>query len=98
MLCTEEYVRARFGVRAAQYADFKCLVGDPSDNIPGVRGVGPKIAARLLARFETLEGVLAGAEGEGEWPERAALREFYELIERIFDLPEVKDLLPKGGE
>ncbi len=75
VLCTEEYVRARFGVRAAQYADFKCLVGDPSDNIPGVRGVGPKIAARLLARFETLEGVLAGAEGEGEWPERAALRE-----------------------
>ena len=65
VLCTEEYVRARFGVRAAQYADFKCLVGDPSDNIPGVRGVGPKIAARLLARFETLEGVLAGAEGEG---------------------------------
>lgn len=75
VLCTEEYVRARFGVRAAQYADFKCLVGDPSDNIPGVRGVGPKIAARLLARFETLEGVLAGAEGEGKWPERAALRE-----------------------
>lgn len=75
VLCTKEYVRARFGVRAAQYADFKCLVGDPSDNIPGVRGVGPKIAARLLARFETLEGVLAGAEGEGEWPERAALRE-----------------------
>lgn len=75
VLCTEEYVRARFGVRAAQYADFKCLVGDPSDNIPGVRGVGPKIAARLLARFETLEGVLAGAEGEGEWPERMALRE-----------------------
>jgi 5'-3' exonuclease len=39
------------GIRPAQYRDFAALRGDPSDNLPGVRGVGPRLAARLLAEF-----------------------------------------------
>jgi hypothetical protein len=40
------------GVRPDQYRDFAALRGDPSDNLPGVRGIGPKTAARLLAAFD----------------------------------------------
>ena len=53
----EGAVRERFGLRPDQLADYKGLVGDSSDNIPGVAGVGPKGASELLTRFETLEGV-----------------------------------------
>lgn len=48
-------VRARFGVAPRQIADYLGLAGDPVDDIPGVRGVGPKTAAALLARFGSLE-------------------------------------------
>ncbi len=46
-----------FGVKPDQVVDFKALVGDKSDNIPGVAGIGEKTAASLLNNYETLEGV-----------------------------------------
>ncbi len=54
-------VREKFGVPPAQIADYLALVGDTSDNIPGIDGVGPKTAAKWLAEFGTLEAVLAHA-------------------------------------
>jgi 5'-3' exonuclease len=48
---TAERLVLLLGVRPEQYRDFAALRGDPSDNLPGVRGVGPKMAARLLAEF-----------------------------------------------
>ena len=54
-----EAVRSRFGVEPAQFADFKCLVGDSSDNIAGAAGVGPKTAASLLGEFGSLDAILA---------------------------------------
>jgi len=45
------------GVRPDQIVDFKALVGDKSDNIPGVRGVGEKTAVKLLAEYDTLESI-----------------------------------------
>lgn len=50
-------VAAKMGVRPDQVVDLKALMGDASDNIPGVSGVGPKTAAQLLHDFETLDGV-----------------------------------------
>ncbi|MGB3715946.1 MAG: DNA polymerase I [Candidatus Promineifilaceae bacterium] len=47
----------KLGVRPDQVVDYKALVGDKSDNIPGVRGVGAKTAERLLAQYDTLEGI-----------------------------------------
>ena len=61
-LWDEEAVFRRFGVRPDQYADFKCLVGDTADNIPGARGVGPKTAAKLLNRFGSLQSVIEKAD------------------------------------
>src|SRR3989344_1177927 len=47
----EAAVREKYGLPPDKLADYKALVGDPSDNIPGVVGVGPKTAADLLRRF-----------------------------------------------
>jgi DNA polymerase-1 len=52
-------VEARFGVSPGQFAAYKALVGDTSDNIPGVPGVGDKTAAKLLNQFHTLESIYA---------------------------------------
>lgn len=51
----------KFGVPPSQIADYLALVGDTSDNIPGITGVGPKTAAKWLAEWGSLEGVIAHA-------------------------------------
>lgn len=55
-----EKVYKKLGVYPEQVIDMKALMGDSSDNIPGIRGIGPKSAVTLLQRFETLEGVYEG--------------------------------------
>jgi len=66
-------VAEKFGVPPARIADYLALVGDTSDNIPGVSGVGPKTASKWLAEFGSLEGVISRS-GELQ-PER-----FRELV------------------
>ena len=64
---------AKFGVEPAQLGDYLALVGDKSDNIEGVRGVGPKAACALLEVFGDLETILAEAPAaDGAVPKRAA--------------------------
>jgi DNA polymerase-1 len=58
----QEDVVNLLGVRPDQVVDFKALVGDKSDNIPGVRGVGEKTAVKLLGEYETLEGIYENLE------------------------------------
>lgn len=50
----EERVFERYGLRPSQLQDYKSLVGDPSDNIPGLPGIGPKTATKLLTQYKTL--------------------------------------------
>jgi DNA polymerase-1 len=52
-------VRERYGVEPRQVPDFIALRGDPSDKLPGARGVGPKSAAGLMRKYATLEEALA---------------------------------------
>ena len=59
---TPAWVRETYGVTPAQLIDVKGLMGDASDNIPGVPGVGEKTALRLIAQYGDLEHVLAGAD------------------------------------
>jgi DNA polymerase I len=61
-------VRERYGVDPEQVPDFIALRGDPSDKLPGARGVGPKGAADLLKRYGTLDSILAA----GRFPAQAA--------------------------
>lgn len=60
--CTPARVQELFGVRPDQITDLKGLMGDSSDNIPGIPGVGEKTAVKLLTSYDTLENVLAHAD------------------------------------
>jgi DNA polymerase-1 len=55
-------VKERYGIEPERFIDFLALVGDKSDNVPGVPGIGEKTAFPLLQQFGTLENVLANAE------------------------------------
>lgn len=66
-------VVSKYGVRAAQYADFAVLRGDPSDGLPGVAGIGEKSAASLLSAHGSLDGIrAAAAQGTGGTPAQRA--------------------------
>ena len=58
-------VFAKFGVRPEQIVDYLALVGDSADNIPGVPKCGPKTAAKWLAEYGTLDGIVANADKIG---------------------------------
>lgn len=57
MIYNSEEVVKKLGIRPDQVIDYKALTGDPSDNIPGVPGVGDKSAQKLLNEYETLDGI-----------------------------------------
>jgi DNA polymerase-1 len=57
ILFDEIKVREKYGLEPWQIVDYKALVGDASDNYPGVSGIGPKTASGLLNKYQTLEGV-----------------------------------------
>ena len=61
-LYTEEVFREEYGFEPKKLIDLKALMGDSSDNIPGVAGVGPKTAKELLAKFGSLDGVYENIE------------------------------------
>lgn len=57
----EEEVLQKYSVRADQYVDFSILRGDPSDGLPGVKGIGEKTAAKLINDFDSLENLILNA-------------------------------------
>ncbi len=89
-------VREAYGVDPAQVCDFIALRGDPSDRIPGARGIGPVKAAALLAQFGSLEGALAAGRFEAE---AEALRLYREIATMRVDapLPELSDTSLEWG-
>ncbi len=57
-ICDKEYVQEKYGIKPAQYADFKALTGDNADNIKGAYKVGVKTAAALMKQFGSLSALL----------------------------------------
>jgi 5'-3' exonuclease len=105
----EAEVCAKYGIPGRGYADFAVLRGDPSDGLPGVKGVGEKTAAALVTRFGSVEGILAALDaGEQEgFPAGArakleAARDYLEVAPAVTrtvkDLPlgDLDDALPRG--
>ena len=88
-----EEVRDRYHVDPEQVPDFIALRGDPSDKIPGARGVGPKRAAELLAQYGSLDAMLEGGRFEAE---ADALRLFRSMatVDRTAPLPPLPDVDP----
>jgi exodeoxyribonuclease III len=90
-------VRERYGVNPKQVPDFIALRGDPSDKLPGARGVGPKGAADLLRRYGTLEGILAA----GRLMEQSEMLRLYRSIATMdasAPLPTLPDQIPKWAQ
>ena len=82
-------VEEKFGVRADQVIDYLALVGDTSDNIPGVPKCGPKTAVKWLQAFESLNGVMANAESvKGKVGEY--LRDSLEFLPMSYELATIK--------
>ena len=79
-LFTPALLHERWGVRPDQFADLKALIGDTSDLIPGVPGIGPRTAATLLAQYESIEGIYGNLDAlSARW--QTALRTYQERVE-----------------
>ncbi|MEO0367192.1 MAG: DNA polymerase I [Pseudomonadota bacterium] len=65
VILDEQGIVDKFGVRPDQIVDYLTLIGDTSDNVPGVPKVGPKTAVKWLAEYETLENIVASADQIG---------------------------------
>ena len=92
-----EEVNERYGVEPRQVPDFVALRGDPSDRLPGAKGVGPKTAADLLARYGSLEAALE----EGRFSAQAdELRLYREIatMDASAPLPSLVDQSPSWAE
>ena len=87
-------VEARFGVPPAQMLDLRALIGDSSDNIPGVKGIGEKGAAQLLREFGSLDALLANPDAIAQKRPREALRDGAEMARLSRELSRLRDDLP----
>lgn len=67
-LLGSQEVQRRYGIPPELVPDFIALRGDPSDGLPGAKGIGPKTAADLLTKYGSLDGAIAGALRGGERP------------------------------
>jgi DNA polymerase-1 len=85
-------VRSRYGVDPGQVPDFIALRGDPSDGLPGAKGIGEKTAAELLQRHGSLEAALEGAVRESKPSVRAALMDGKELLPRFKEIATLQDV------
>ncbi|HKB51231.1 MAG TPA: 5'-3' exonuclease [Solirubrobacterales bacterium] len=84
-------VRERYGVDPEQVPDFIALRGDPSDGLPGAKGVGPKTAAELLRRHGSLEAILDNAIREPRPKLRGALIDAREELLAFKDIATLRD-------
>src|SRR6202162_2154630 len=90
-------VRERYGVAPKRVQDFIALRGDPSDKLPGARGVGPKGAAALLRKYATLEDAFA----DGQLASQAEALRLYRHIATMdasAPLPTLDDQTPNWGK
>jgi DNA polymerase I len=90
-------VRERYGVEPEQVPDLIALRGDPSDKLPGARGIGPKKAAELLAQYTTLEDVLAAGRFASEAEDLRLFRRIAQM-DASAPLPPLKPLTPTWVE
>jgi DNA polymerase-1 len=86
-------VRERYGVEPQQVPDFIALRGDPSDKLPGAKGVGPKGAASLLRKYGTLEAALADGRLAAE-AEQLRLYRRIATMDGCAPLPSLSDQMP----
>jgi len=87
-------VRERYGVEPGQVPDFIALRGDPSDRLPGARGVGPKGAAALLRKYATIEDAFSAGHLAGQ-AEQLRLYRRIAVMDASAPLPAIPDQSPR---
>ena len=87
-------VRERYGVEPPRVVDVKALMGDPSDNIPGVPTIGEKTACRLVAAYGSVPDLLARLDEVGPPRVRIALRDHADMVRRNLRLCRIAVDLP----
>jgi DNA polymerase-1 len=92
-----EEVRERYGVEPEQVPDFIALRGDPSDRLPGAKGVGPKTAADILRQYGTLEAALEAGRFAAQAEELRVYRRMATL-DASAPLPPLMDQKPQWAE
>ncbi len=75
VLYDESGVLGRFNFGPSQVPDYKGLRGDPSDNIPGIKGVGEKTATELLVHFKTVEGIYKALKKDEELLRKVGIKD-----------------------
>jgi len=90
----EAYIMSRFGIPGRAYRDFAVLRGDPSDGLPGVRGIGDKLASSLLSRYGSLEAVTAVATTSREGIALGKVAQSLDYIERALRVVTIPTDLP----
>jgi 5'-3' exonuclease len=91
----EAWIHAKYGIHASSYADFATLRGDPSDGLPGVRGVGDKSAAAVINEFGTVEQLLAGLQDPDMLvPFRAKIESAQDYLVRAIEVVRVRRDVP----
>jgi DNA polymerase-1 len=90
-------VRERYGVDPEQVPDLIALRGDPSDKLPGARGIGPKKAADVLRQYGTLEAALADGRFESEAEDLRLYRRIA-TMDASAPLPPLEDQTPQWAE
>ena len=89
-----EAVRARFGLEPSQLADYRGLKGDPSDNLPGIPGVGEKTASKLIQAAGTLDALAADPKLAGTPKLEALIREYGAQAQMCRDVSTIGRDLP----
>ena len=90
-------VRERYAVDPEQVPDFIALRGDPSDGLPGAKGVGPKGAATLLRKFKTLDEAIAAGNFAGQ-AEQLRLYRRIATMDPTAPIPDLPDQTPSWGK
>jgi len=90
----EREVMERYGVTSRQFRDFLALVGDSSDNVPGVKGVGEKSAQQLMQRWESLDGIYAHIDAVAPQSVKKKLRDHRDAAFLSKRLVSLKDDVP----
>ena len=85
-VCDSEYMKKKLGVPPHLYASYKSLVGDTADNIRGLRGIGPKTAAKIVSRYGDLDDILRDTSVIEEEKLRVAIDSGRELLLRNLKL------------
>ena len=90
----EAKVQERYGIRPDQMIDYKALIGDVSDNVPGVRGIGEKTAQALLQQYGSLDGIYAHLDEIAQKRARSALETGKEMAYLSRDLVTIRTNVP----